>query len=282
MTDYAHLAHFGNYNPASFGWGGENDPVKHPHLLVPFHFDGAYYGLMHRDAVPVFTAVFTELVPHIPGGVKYLDKHHDEGCFNNRSKTTGGGRSFHGYGIATDTNWDDNPMYGTPHHGRPGVMPAITHEIARKYGCEWGGDWSYPQDWMHIEIHLSPGNAAKVRHLGDSHPAPAPKPVSHPASPKPYPFGHDDVFGPLKDPSRHVHGGYTAMERDYVRLIKSRFVKFGYLTQHNSDADGNGIWGPHTSAACEHFDRRMGYRKITNHMGRGSYTDLMSTKARHA
>lgn len=153
-------AHFGNYNPASFGWGGKFDPRNNHDLLVPFVHDGVNYGLMHRDVVNLFHNVFQDLYPHIKGGVTPGD----DGCYNDRSISGGGSRSFHSWAIATDTNWRDNPMGVIPAdpHGRH-VLPPITHAIVHRWGCEWGGDWTSPHDFMHIECHLSPQVARRVR-----------------------------------------------------------------------------------------------------------------------
>jgi len=156
------LAHFGNYSPESFGWGGFNDPRRNPDVLEPFSFDGVSFGSMNKHVVPLFTAILTELVPHIKDGL-HVNKC---GCYNRASVTVDGSRSFHTYGIAIDVNWDSNPMANT-NPTDPGDLPAITHAIARKYGCEWGGDWTVPKDWMHIECHLSPGDAGDVKGYED-------------------------------------------------------------------------------------------------------------------
>lgn len=156
---YTNLARFNNYSPESFGWGGSFDPKLNPEVLVPFTYKGARFGQMHKYVVGLFTALLDELVPHIAGG---LLAHNDEGCYNPKSVTVGGTRSFHTYGIAIDVNWVDNPMGAKHRPTGPNALPPITSQIARDYGCEWGGDWSYPQDWMHIECHLPPSEAHKV------------------------------------------------------------------------------------------------------------------------
>lgn len=151
-------AHFGNYGPASFGWGAR-DPERDSSLLVPFSYQGVSFGSMHRDVVGVFTNVLNDLVPLIPGGLII----NTCGCYNPKSVTVGGDRSFHTFAIAIDVNWRKNPM-GVP--SRPtgvGALPAATSQIARKWGCEWGGDWTYPQDWMHLEVHLTPAAARAVK-----------------------------------------------------------------------------------------------------------------------
>jgi hypothetical protein len=151
-------AHFDNYNPADFGWG-RRDPMNDRSLLVPFTHSGVSFGSMHRDVVGLFTALLDDLVPLIPGGL--VDG--QCGCYNPNSVTVGGSRSFHTYAIAIDVNWGSNPMYAKAQPTGLHALPPETSQIARRHGCEWGGDWSYPEDWMHIEAHLSPADARSVQ-----------------------------------------------------------------------------------------------------------------------
>jgi hypothetical protein len=165
-------ASFNIYSPASIGWSGQYDPEKHPDLLTKFEFDGVSFGSMHKLVVPIFTDLLTQLVPLIPGGLVKGTC----GCYNPGSVTVDGDRSFHTYAIAIDVNWGANPMYAGQPHGQH-ALPPKTSSIARKFGCEWGGDWSYPQDFMHLEVHLSPAECiayAKTR-----------KPAAKPTAPDP-------------------------------------------------------------------------------------------------
>jgi hypothetical protein len=159
MTNYAALAHFGNYEPWTFGWPdpdtGAFDPVRD---LVPFTHSGVPFGSMHRDVVPFFTAVLDRLVPLIPGGLVAGQC----GCYNPASRTVGGSPSFHTIGCAIDVNWGSNPMYAKDRPSGDFALPPETSQIAHELGGEWGGDWSYPQDWMHIECHLTPDIARTV------------------------------------------------------------------------------------------------------------------------
>lgn len=146
-------AHFGDYTPTDFGW-----PHQVPDL-VPLQFDGVSFGSCARDAHGVFTALLTELVPHIKGGL------HAGSCgaYSTTDDLPDGSWSFHRYGIAIDVNWNVNKM-GVPRaaRGRYAIPHKIASQIARKYGCEYGGDWTNPKDWMHFEIHLSPQVARTV------------------------------------------------------------------------------------------------------------------------
>lgn len=151
-------AYFGNYGPANFGWGAR-DPEKDSSLLVQFQHSGVSFGSMHRDVVGLFTNVLNDLVPLISGGLVAGQC----GCYNPRSVTVGGDRSFHTYAIAIDVNWGSNPMYAKSRPTGKYALPLATSQIARKWGCEWGGDWTAPQDWMHIECHLTPAQARAVK-----------------------------------------------------------------------------------------------------------------------
>lgn len=163
MTDLAAKAHFDNYDPSSFGW-----PHDVPDL-VPFEFAGVNFGQCARAAHGVLTAVLTELVPHLKGGL------HAGRCwaYSTTDDLPDGSWSFHRYGLAMDVNWDVNPM-GTysvnPDTGERGSIPHdAASAIATKYGCEYGGDWSGGdwhtgfKDYMHFECHLSPADARLVQ-----------------------------------------------------------------------------------------------------------------------
>lgn len=152
-TTLADAAHFGDYNPTDFGW---------PHTvpdLVPLTFDGVSFGSCARDAHGVFMALLTELVPHIQDGL------HAGSCggYSTTDDLPDGSWSFHRYGIAIDINWNVNKM-GVPNAatGKYAIPHKIASQIAHKYGCEYGGDWTNPKDWMHFEVHLSPQVARAV------------------------------------------------------------------------------------------------------------------------
>ena len=163
----ASMARFGVYAPAAFGWAA-CDPMADRSLLVPLTHSGVEFaGRVHRDVHGLFTALLDELVPLIPGGLM------TPGCwgFSASSVTVGGSRSFHTYGVAIDLNAPANPMYARARPTGAHALPPAASAVARKYGCEWGGDWSYPQDWMHIECHLPPDVARTIQ------PTPKPAPV---------------------------------------------------------------------------------------------------------
>jgi hypothetical protein len=168
MTDYAAQAHWNNYDPSSFGWPRNAD-------LVPFTFQGVNFGQCARAALPVFTALLNELVPLIPGGIDAVRAVKDDWSYAATDDLPDGSWSFHHYGTAFDLDWSKNPMGTYTSNPLEGQQGAIPHEaasrIARRYGCEWGGDWSGGhgnsgfKDFMHFEVHLSPDLARTVMPL---------------------------------------------------------------------------------------------------------------------
>lgn len=143
----APAAALGNYDPASFGWRPGAD-------LVPFRYRGLDCGRVARLAEPLFAAAFDRLVPHMPGG-----RLHSCDCYAYRNIRGGDSLSFHAYGLACDVDSDRNPyrLRGWAPH----TLPDNTGALVRPYGMEWGGDWTAPIDYMHIELHLSRRAAAR-------------------------------------------------------------------------------------------------------------------------
>lgn len=238
MTTYTQLAHFNDYWPPNFGWS-DRDPKYNSSLLVPFSHSGVSFGSMHRDAVPVFKSLLDELVPLISGGLVAGQC----GCYNPKSVSSGGSRSFHTYAIAIDVNWGSNQMYAEQHPTGQHTLPLATSQIARKYGCEWGGDWSSPKDWMHIECHLNPDVARRVTSAN-----PTGKYLHH-VWPAYMPVGH--YFG-LRSGPAESHGGYYEREHTAIAWIQNRLVKLGFL--HNPFI---GIFGPGTKNAVAAWQHKV-------------------------
>jgi hypothetical protein len=151
-------AHFGQYWPPDFGWGGAQDPEAHADQLVPYSHSGVSFGQMHRDAVKIFTALLDELVPQIEGGLRPGKCW----CFSTTDNLEDGTRSFHSFGIAIDVNWNVNKMgKNIPDgQGKYAIPRDVATDLAPKYGLEWGGNWLGGfHDNMHFECHLSPADA---------------------------------------------------------------------------------------------------------------------------
>lgn len=71
------------------------------------------------------------------------------GGYNNRNIAGTSTKSLHAYGMALDIDPGLNPVqYGSNNH----ALPANISSIARKWGLEWGGDWSSYKDPMHFSV----------------------------------------------------------------------------------------------------------------------------------
>jgi hypothetical protein len=162
--------HFGNYTPHTFGW---SLPVARD--VVPLRVDNASFpGGVHHAVAPIFREALRRVLTHLPGGL------HPGACwgYEHRNTTGGTGLSFHAYGLAIDVNAPDNPYVASGQTFRH-TMPESTDELIRPLGLEWGGDWTKPKDYMHLEFHGTPAEADHI--VNGLHAAPAPAPVPAPA-----------------------------------------------------------------------------------------------------
>lgn len=163
---------FNNYNVRGLGW-----PVGNPSVIVPYSYKGiAFPAGVHRDTIPLWNALLDGLTG--PLGVKLMNP----GCwgYNNRSITGGGSPSFHAAGLALDVNAPANPYYaGGGNH--PHSIPDTANALARSLGMEWGGAWTSPKDYMHMEIHLTPAQVKIVAGRLGSAPSPQEGDVQLPA-----------------------------------------------------------------------------------------------------
>ena len=161
--------HFGDYAPETFGW------VKTGNFLR-YAYDGVPFGAGLNPAAglrTVVTAILAELVPQIPGGLISGE------CWGG-DWTDPTADSFHEYGVAFDINAPENPKWsGQQPWGSTGVVPEAAGPIARKYGFEWGGNFSpdNPPDYMHFECHLSPDGVQQLAQIINGTPTAAPPPV---------------------------------------------------------------------------------------------------------
>lgn len=100
----------------------------------------------HRDMIPQLRAALREVVD--AGLAGQIDTSDYGGCWVPRHILFDPSRSIsmHAWGLAIDFNVHTN-MYGDA----PTLDPRIV-EIFRRWGFEWGGDWSTP-DGMHFELN---------------------------------------------------------------------------------------------------------------------------------
>lgn len=151
---------FGNYDPRTFGWtypAPAGDIVPFTHRGVPFP------NGVNVAVAPLFRAALDLIAPRLPGGLV------TPGCwgFNDRPVTGGGAPSFHAYGLAIDVNAPTNPYlspddWAAGKRSAPHTIPDDTGAQVRGLGMEWGGDWTGLKDYMHLEVHLTPAEAATM------------------------------------------------------------------------------------------------------------------------
>ncbi len=147
---------FGDYDPASYGWTWAPGSV-------PFRYRGHSFpnGVANADVAVIFTRILDVIVPKMR---EPLCENRDCWGYVVRTRSPSQTRSFHGYGLALDLNALTN-LHTTKAMSRyTTTLPLDTGSLIRRYGAEWGGDWSAasPRDPMLIEIHLSPAGAARV------------------------------------------------------------------------------------------------------------------------
>ncbi len=151
------------------------------------------------------------------------------------------------------------------------------------------GSWDDSHLW-HIHISF-------LREFCDNYAALAPvvkvlagKPLAGPirtAATNVYPYASSKhVFGPLKDPSKYVHGGATSGEKAHVRYLQARLIQLGYVPHVRSwtpqaKAWADGVWGPETTKAALRFKANNGLAG-GGFIGKDAYKLIASKKARHA
>jgi hypothetical protein len=138
-------------DPSTFGWT-VNGPQE------PLVWQGHNFGQVAKGTAKLWTAMLTELVPLIPGGLNS-----NIGCLDVRRNVNNPSVwSFHAFGLACDLNSDVNSN-GAPAQslqGKQYALPMATHDIVAKYCFQWGGDFKGTPDPMHIETHCTPSQIA--------------------------------------------------------------------------------------------------------------------------
>lgn len=158
----------------------------------------------------------------------------------NRLKTSGSAWSFHAYGIAIDVCAPWNPSGVARPPASPHRMPEDTGALVHDLGLLWGGTFSVP-DWMHLELHLSPDEAAGL--AGDLSRA-------RRSAPKlPYPLPADHYYG-VRRGGRSVAGGYVSIPGPWRAGLIAAQQRLGVTA--------DGLFGPITEAAVKAAQRRYG------------------------
>jgi|WetSurMetagenome_2_1015567.scaffolds.fasta_scaffold00497_5 hypothetical protein len=97
----------------------------------------------HKKLIDIVPAVFSAIQDNnLQDSIKTYG-----GCFNFRTKRSGGKLSTHCWGIAIDLNPETNAM------GSEGDMNPEIIRIFRNHGFKWGGDWpGKGKDPMHFQF----------------------------------------------------------------------------------------------------------------------------------
>jgi hypothetical protein len=229
-----------NYSPNSFGW---SEPKAAQ--IKPFrHGNVSFGGGVHLSVEPIFREALRLLVPHIRDGL------HPGWCwgYSHRVKRGASDLSFHAYGLALDLNAPNNPFVpsgaATAH-----TLPDSTAELVRPLGLEWGGAWTSPKDYMHLEFHGSPGEAAEITARLAGAPTPAGAQAPHkaglPAAAPPM-----AVFQHVKAGSRVTRLGCAGDDVAYVqRWIGSKWC-----------GSADGAFGRTTAGGVTHYQQMRGLK----------------------
>lgn len=219
-------------DPSSFGWSAP------PARVVPFVFRGhSFPGGIHPLAARWFAQAL-EVLCQQPGFQLHQGAGLDDGDwgYEYRQTKSGNALSFHAYALALDINAPWNPYGQNEPDPSPYRLPANTRELVRPFGLLWGGgpEWGNTRDWMHLELHFSPGEAG----------AGGPPAASSP----PFPLPSGMSFGP-------THDGTTVNGSAPCAARLSAAIK---LVQTALGTAQDGLYGPHTYAACIGWQRAHG------------------------
>ena len=228
------MPQFDSQHPNEWGWPrGENADI------VPFSFDGHPFPQgVARLAVPVFTAALDRLV-RLPGFRLRESRGLDAGMwgYENRRIGDAGNWSFHAFGLALDVNAPDNPQ-GVSQASGPYALPPATGDAMRPLGVLWGGGPNGFGDPMHLEVHLTLGEANSWTHPGDAGGA---------GGTFPLPAGY--YYGPYSGPTESISGSGRNDEPYRAGLAAAQLVL-------GTAADG--YYGPNTAAATVAWQQAHG------------------------
>jgi peptidoglycan hydrolase-like protein with peptidoglycan-binding domain len=223
------MPHFESQRPNEFGW-----PTPPAGDFVAFHYGGHSFPQgVARGTDRVFRAAL-DLITAQPGFTLPGDLGFGGGCWgqSTRKKTSGNGWSFHAYGLAIDVAAPWNPYGSNRPAPGPHRLPENTAELVRPLGVLWGAQFD---DWMHLEIHLTPDEVAQLSS------SPTLPPFS-PVQPRgfPLPLGH--YYGPRTGPARSVSNLFNP-NPDYVAGLQA--------AQRVLGCPDDGMYGPITRAATQ-------------------------------
>lgn len=135
------------------GWGS---PASNKNEIVDMNVVGVSFpGGIHRVVKSVMESLALEF--H-----RKVESLHDGWCWGYSYRKIDGSDSWsnHAWGLAIDVNAPDHPMGVRNTFNR--AQRKECRNIAKKYGCRWGGDYSGRPDDMHFEFIGSPADARSI------------------------------------------------------------------------------------------------------------------------
>lgn len=263
------MPYFGSQDPSSFGW--QHGAAA---SIVPF----SYRGWSFPAGVAAGTSkLWTEALDRLtaqPGFELHPNKNPGVAGnwgYSDRKKTSGNGWSFHAYGLAIDIAAPWNPYGVARPPAGPYRLPLNTSQLVRDLGMIWGAEFN---DWMHLELHLSPAEVAALvagsNVVEDPEPPAGSPPAEQPAPAigggvglppwlssgmggsvrRLFPLPAGWYYGPRSGPRESVSGYYLA-PNDPQRIGLQ-------LCQAKLGTDPDGLYGPVTGAAARRFQSTRG------------------------
>jgi peptidoglycan hydrolase-like protein with peptidoglycan-binding domain len=226
-------------NPSRFGWraGSAAD-------IVPFSYGrNSFPSGVARGTEPLWTAAL-DLICREPGFVMPDPRPTVGGCwgFVDRLKKSGNGTSFHAYGLAIDVAapWNGYNVPWPP--ASPHRLPAATGHLVAPLGILWGGTFSGPKDWMHLELHLDPAEVAAWN-------AGPVLPFVNDAGLLAWPLAAGCYYGPRSGPANSISNLVRPTETSLAGL-KWAQARLGCVA--------DGLYGPATAAAARSWQQAHG------------------------
>lgn len=234
------MPNFNTNDPAALGWSLGTGRVR------PFSYRGHAFpqGLDER-LVAVFTIALDRICAQ-PNFQLHSGSGLGDGMwgYENRNVKAGNTKSFHAYANALDLNAPWNPFAVISPPMGPYRLPLNTSELVEPLGLLWGGGprWGNRRDWMHLENHNSPAEAAGYQAGGQ--PAPTP-----PAAGLVYPLPAGDYYGPFSGPAASI-SGQGVSDGQYRRGLR--------VAQSRLGVTADGLYGPNTASATVRFQEAHG------------------------
>jgi hypothetical protein len=234
------MPHWNSQDPSAFGW--QHGPAA---AIDRFTYNGhAFPGGVARGTDLIWRTAI-DRVSGEPGFKLAESTALDAGMwgFVDRPKRGSSGWSFHAYGLAVDINAPWNPQSWQTPRASSYRLPVNTAELVRPLGILWGGGTGGFGDWMHLELHLDPGEVKSM--VADL--------AGHPDDPPPasraFPLPSGCYYGPYSGPASSISG----------RGLRDGPYRAGLAAaQTVLHVTPDGYYGPLTAAATVRFQAAHG------------------------